>query len=340
MQMQLNALFGIGVAALRRFDLLHGVRLQHHFVVIAVKAHLALHAQPHAGLHIVDDGLGLCSLHKLVDADGAGIVCHIKAHDPRAALFELSVLHGEDLALDDDAEHVEIQLVHPHGLSGERPPVEQCARRLRRCRSASTGRLCAALRRAGRDGGRVFERLGTDARRLLKQRPALQIAVRLDLDLFGYAETVAQELLGLLRVLQNAVFSVGLEPDDDGLVRDRIAGARQNGGRRRKGADKHLRQIAEIHIRKLFGGITHRKLQLLQTVLFFHGPAERLELLFCKIVLRLRVQTDGARFPVQLGVDDGKTLKRLRQLLRQRKVRKQRGEIYFIHGMSKMFSPL
>ena len=155
--------------------------------------------------------------------------------------------------------------------------------------------------------------------------------MRLDLDLFGNAEAVAQELFGLFCVLQNAVLAVGLEPDDDGLVRDLVACSCQNGGRRRKGADKHLRQIAEIHIRKLRGGIAHRKLQFPQAIFLFNVPAERLQLLFCQILLRLRVQTDGARFPVKLRVDDDKASERLRQLLRQREARKQRGEINFIH---------
>ena len=173
MQVQLDALFGIRIAALRGLDLFHGVRLEHHFVVIAVKAHLALYAQPHTWLDVVNDGLGLCGLHELVHADGAGIVCHIEADDPRPALFQLPVLHGEDLALDDHAEHIEVQLLHPHGPARKRPAVEQRARRLCRCGGSSAGGFCAALRHAGRDGRRVFKRLGADTRRLFKQRTAL-----------------------------------------------------------------------------------------------------------------------------------------------------------------------
>ena len=173
MQVQFDALFGVSIAALGRLDLFHGVRLKHHFIVIPVKTHLALYAQPHAGLNVVDDGLGLCGLHKLIDTDGTGIVRHIKADDPRAALFQFPVLHGEDLALDDHAEHVEIQFLHPDGLACERAAVEQRTRRLCRCGRACAGGLCAALRCAGRNCRRIFERLGADTRRLLKQCPAL-----------------------------------------------------------------------------------------------------------------------------------------------------------------------
>ena len=178
MQMQLHALFGVGIAALGRLDLLHGGRLQDHFVVVAVKAHLALHAQPHAGLHVVDDGLGLGGLHKLIDADGAGVVRHVEADDPRTALLELPVLHGEDLALDDHAEHIEIELVHPHRPARKRPPVEQRARRLLRrgCAAGSScGRSCAGGLCGGLDGRGVFERLGPDAGRLFWPLQELQL---------------------------------------------------------------------------------------------------------------------------------------------------------------------
>ena len=93
-------------------------------------------------------------------------------------------------------------------------------------------------------------------------------------------------------------------------------------------------------MRQLFFRITHRKLQRLQAVGLFYGPAVRLGLLFRDIGGRLRVQADGTRLPVQLSMDDGETLKRLRQPVRRFKARKQRGKIYFIHGMSKMFSHL
>ena len=337
MQMQLHALFGVGIAALGRLDLLHGGRLQDHFVVVAVKAHLALHAQPHAGLHVVDDGLGLGSLHKLIDADGAGVVRHVEADDPRPALFELPVLHGEDLALDDHTEHIEIELVHPHRPARKRPPVEQRARRLlrrRRAAGGSCGRSRAGGLCGGLDGRGVFEGLCPDAGCLLKQGLALEIAVRLDFDLLRHAEALAQELLALFGVLEDGILAVGAQMDGHGVILDRILRPGQNGGRGRERADEHLRQIAEVHMRQLFFRITHRKLQRLQAVGLFYGPAERLELLFREILLRLRVEADGARIPVELGVDDGEALERLRQLLRRLKAWEQRGEKYFTHSFT------
>ena len=67
-------------------------------------------------------------------------------------------------------------------------------------------------------------------------------------------------------------------------------------------------------MRQLLFRITHRKLQRLQAVGLFYGPAERLELLFREILLRLRVEADGSRIPVELGMDDGEALERLREL--------------------------
>ena len=157
--------------------------------------------------------------------------------------------------------------------------------------------------------------------------------MRFDLNFFGNTKAVAQELLGLFCVLQNIILAIGLESDDHSFVRDLIARTGQNGSRGRESADEYLRQIAEIHIGQFRGRIPHEKFQLLQSVLLFYGLTERLKLLFCKIVLRLCVQTDGSCFPVKFCVDDGKALQRLRQILRQRKARKQRGEIYFIHGL-------
>ena len=155
--------------------------------------------------------------------------------------------------------------------------------------------------------------------------------MRLDFDLLRHAEALAQELLALFGVLEDGILAVGAQMDGHGVILDRILCPGQNGGRGRERADEHLRQIAEIHIRKLRGGIAHRKLQFPQAIFLFNVPAERLQLLFCQILLRLRVQTDGARFPVKLRVDDGKASERLHQILRQREARKQRREINFIH---------
>ncbi len=73
--------------------------------------------------------------------------------------------------------------------------------------------------------------------------------------------------------------------------------------------------------------IPHEKSQFPQPYFLFNGPTERLKLLFCKILLRLCVQTDGACFPVKFRVDDGKASERLHQILRRRSPETARGNI-------------
>ena len=174
MQMQLHALVLRGVLALGRLELLDGIRLHDHLVVIAVEGHLALNAHPHARLHVLfQNGLCLVRLHELVDADGAGVVGHIEADHIRVALFELAVLDGKDLALDHDTEHVEIQIADGDFFPVEGLAVEQIAARLGRSRAHGAGGLCRRLRGLLRQRGRVFDRLAADARGLLEQRLAL-----------------------------------------------------------------------------------------------------------------------------------------------------------------------
>ena len=130
-QVQLDALFRRGVLALGRFELLDGIRLHDHLVVVAVKGHFALNAHPHADLYIFQNGLCLVGLHELVDADGASVVGHVEADDPCVALFQLAVLHGKDLALDHDAEHVQIEIADGNLFAVEGLAVEEVAGLLR-----------------------------------------------------------------------------------------------------------------------------------------------------------------------------------------------------------------
>ena len=130
-QVQLDALFRRGVLALGRFELLDGIRLHDHLVVVAVEGHFALNAHPHADLYIFQNGLCLVGLHELVDADGAGVVGHVEADDPCVALFQLAVLHGKNLALDHDAEHVQIEIADGNLFAVEGLAVEEVAGLLR-----------------------------------------------------------------------------------------------------------------------------------------------------------------------------------------------------------------
>ena len=64
----------------------------------------------------VHDGLSLVAGKKLGHPHRAGIVGHIEADDPGPPLFQLPVVHGEDVALDHHRPHVQLQGPHGDGL--------------------------------------------------------------------------------------------------------------------------------------------------------------------------------------------------------------------------------
>ncbi len=148
-KVQLHALLRRGIHTDGRLRGLHGQRLEHDVVFKPAEADEALHTQPLAGLlDGVDEWLGLIGLHKAVHADGAGVVRHIEIHDPRIALLELLVVHGEHAALDDDAADVAVlrQLAHGRDVPVERLAID----RLRRCGRL---RVLSALRLSRRSRG-------------------------------------------------------------------------------------------------------------------------------------------------------------------------------------------
>ena len=118
-EMELHPLLLRRVHPHRLFRLGHGHRLQHHVAVKAVQVQTALDLQVHSLLDAVHQGLALVAGEELVDPDGAGIVGHVKGHHPGAPLFQLLVVHGEDVALHHHHAHVQLQLSHSHGRLGD-----------------------------------------------------------------------------------------------------------------------------------------------------------------------------------------------------------------------------
>ena len=103
--------------------LLHGLLrrlndqgLQDHVVVKPVQVQPAGDLQVHPRLDPLHNGESLVPGHELAHPDGAGVVGDVKADDPGTALFQLPVLHGEDVSLHGDHPHVQLQGIH--GLGG------------------------------------------------------------------------------------------------------------------------------------------------------------------------------------------------------------------------------
>ena len=187
-QMQLDALVRRGVDALRRGDLQDRVWLHDHLVVIAVERHLALDFDPHPGLYAVEDRLGLVGLHELVDADGAGVVRDVERHDPGPALFQLAVVHGKDLTLHDDTEHVKVQVADFDHFSAKRTAEDQIGVAAGRIGRAGRGLLFLHGCRRDGDSRRIFDGLLSDAFRLGEERFTLQLRRRVEHKRFVDAE--------------------------------------------------------------------------------------------------------------------------------------------------------
>ena len=295
MQMQLHALFGRGIAALGRGDLADGVRLHHHFVVIAVKGHLALDRHPHSGgFDLFQNGLCLVRLHELVHAHRAGVVRHIKAHHPRAALFQLPVVDRKDLALHAHAVHIEVQVFHRRGLGAEGSAEDPVLRH-------GGGRLCRALLGGG-DHRRVFHRLAADTLRFGKQLLCRALAVRVDLDRHIHAEALLDKPLDLRNVLQQLRTPVGGQMHVNTLARD--LPPRPGKARRRRGI--RLRECAvqrprRQRLQRAFG-IMHLQFQRPQPVPLFDRGAGCVQQFFSYVNLRAQLQRDRPRRAVELRV--------------------------------------
>ena len=115
MQMELHPLFRGVVHAHFFLPRHHGHRLQHHIAIEAVHVQPSLNDKVHAFLYPVHQGFRLVSLREeLAHPDGAGVVGNVKGHHPGVALFQLPVLDGKYVTLDDHHAHVQLQLPDGH----------------------------------------------------------------------------------------------------------------------------------------------------------------------------------------------------------------------------------
>ncbi|MPM09304.1 hypothetical protein SDC9_55620 [bioreactor metagenome] len=103
----------------------NGGGFQYHVPVIPVDGELAPDNEALPHLHAVHDGLSVVAGHELRDADGTGVIGDLKADDPCLPLFELPVLHKEDVALHRYLAHIQIQRLHGYDIAGVHLPAEE-----------------------------------------------------------------------------------------------------------------------------------------------------------------------------------------------------------------------
>ena len=310
-QMQLHALFLCRVHAFWRGDTLNGIGLHDHLVVIAVKGHLALNAHPHAGLDVVKNWLGLVVFHELVDTHRAGVVRHIEADHPRAALFELAVLHGEDLAAHNHAEHVEIKLGHPDRLAAERPAKEHVAGRLLRRRSSV---VFSRLRARGRGKLHLFDRLAADALGLVKKCPALELRAGDEREFRLHAEVRLQKFLRPRCVLFQLLLAVCGQADGHPLARQlKFCPGKARRGRR-PGAHKHADKVGRLQRTDRLRRVVRQNGKTLQAIPVRQHGLKLLDFTLRYVMLRFQIYFNASGPAVDLRAGNLRAADALRQL--------------------------
>ncbi len=202
MQVQLHPLFAHGqILPLGHGAGGHGKGLHDHFVFKPVLHEPSLYTKDAANLHILQNGLRLPRFHKAADADGVGIVGHVKLDDPGIALFQLLVVHIEDQALHDDGAHVHGHLVHGNRIALEGLAVEGIGG------SGSLG-FCLLL---FRNGGSRLDHGTPHGFHGFKEGLALQGLTRFDGDGHGSCKPLAQHILHRRKQFFQFLFAVGTE---------------------------------------------------------------------------------------------------------------------------------
>ena len=221
---------------------------------------------PHPGLYAVEDGLGLVGLHELVDADGAGVVRDVERHDPCPALLQLAVVHGKDLTLHDDAEHVKVQVADFDHFSAKRTAEDQIGVAAGRIGRAGRGLLFLHGCRRDGDSRRIFDGLLSDAFRLGEERFALQLRRRVEHKRFVDAEQLLQKCLALRQVRRERGLAVRGKVDVQLVAAQLPLGPSEDRCSGGIGPDEHLRQVAELHLWQHILAVAHRQRHLAQPI--------------------------------------------------------------------------
>ena len=308
MQMQLHPLFRGGVLALGLLPCHDGLGLKHVFVIIAVVGHLAQDSQPHTLLDSVQNGFGLLRLHELVHPHRAVVICQIKVNNPGVPLFQLPVVHSEDLALHNDLEHIQGQVLHGGGISLEGAAEDGLLGFL-----LFFLLLALEVRRWQVPGRALAEllRLGKEFLLLLRRKSRMDHDGSLD------PETLQKVALRGADVLPKLIYAIGPQIQMELLPLRFPAAAGQNAGGKGKTMDDELLQFLIDRIAEAVLRIVGHKLDLAHAVELcdlLHGLVDGL---LGKVHIRLHLDRHGPGLGVDAGMQNpGSLKKRLSELVR------------------------
>ena len=118
-EVQLHPLFRGGILPLGVLRQLDVVGVQLNVLAVPGGLHLALDAQPHAGLDGALQLLGLLLRQVLLDGDGVGVIRHVEAQPPHAGAPGLPALEGKHLPRHGGIPHLQVQDLHGHRLDSD-----------------------------------------------------------------------------------------------------------------------------------------------------------------------------------------------------------------------------
>ena len=164
-----------------------------------------------------------------MDPDGTGVIGDIEADHPGVALFQFLVVDGKDLALHDDAEHIQGQILHGRHFAPERFAVNDIGGHIQRRGAAVLLLALVLVRRRGQF--QFGHSLRPEAGRFREQVRVIGQTAPLHVNLYVPAEPVLEIADGGGQMGQEVVFTVGPQMDRQLVPLQRPVGSGQGGGR-------------------------------------------------------------------------------------------------------------
>ena len=168
-EVQLHTLLRGGILPLSVLRQLDVVGVQLDVLPVPGGLHLALDAQPHAGLDGALQSLSLLLRQVLLNGDGVGIVRHVEAQPPHTGPPGLPALEGEHLPRHGGIPHLQVQDLHGHRLDANGLAHQDLACGLLLALTAGGGRRDRSSRAAPCGCGLGRRSLAGDFRRHLSE---------------------------------------------------------------------------------------------------------------------------------------------------------------------------
>ena len=168
-EVQLHTLLRGGILPLSVLSQLDVVGVQLDVLPVPGGLHLALDAQPHAGLDGALQSLSLLLRQVLLNGDGVGIVRHVEAQPPHTGPPGLPALEGEHLPRHGGIPHLQVQDLHGHRLDANGLAHQDLACGLLLALTAGGGRRDRSSRAAPCGCGLGRRSLAGDFRRHLSE---------------------------------------------------------------------------------------------------------------------------------------------------------------------------